>query len=153
MMIGDRRCVMLGLLLAGLLSLGLAGCGRRAVPTYAAGGKVVFPDGKALGGGWVWLEAIQGGGQVPGSRGQIQSDGSFHLGTYRTNDGAAEGEFRALITPPPPEGGLKQMKVMPIAIDPRFSQFDTSDLKCTVTRDPAKNQFVLQVDHPRAKRE
>jgi hypothetical protein len=152
MLTAYRRQILVGLMLAGLLPMGMAGCGRDSLPTYRAGGKVVFPDGKPLEGGWVCFESVQGG-QFPAARGQVQPDGSFQLSTYRPNDGAVEGEFRALVTPPPPEGGLKQMKSVPMVLDPRFSQFDTSGLKFTVTRDPAKNQFTLQVDYPHGRHE
>jgi hypothetical protein len=147
MLTAYRYPVSVGLILAGLLPLLLAGCGSRSLPTYRAGGKVVFPDGKPLGGGWVWFESVQGA-QIPGSRGQIQLDGSFQLTTYRPNDGAVEGEHRALVTPPPPEGGLKQLKLVTMLINPRFSQFETSGLKFAVTRDPARNQFTIEVERP-----
>ena len=62
----------------------------------------------------------------------------------------AAGEYIALVKPPPPPGvqGDKIFFVKPM-IDPRFSRFETSKLKFTVTRDRAQNQFHIQVDRPR----
>jgi hypothetical protein len=144
---GSRCVCYIGLILAGLLPVTLSGCGNRSIPTYRVSGKVMFADGKPLEGGWVCCESVQGA-HIPSSRGQIQPDGSFQLSTYRPNDGAVEGEFRALVTPPVPEGGLRQTKVMPQVIDVRFTRFDTSGLKFTVSNDPAKNQFTLRVERP-----
>jgi hypothetical protein len=142
-----RRLLAVGLLLTGALPTTLGGCGDGSQPTYRAGGRVTFPDGKPLAGGRVEFAPVQSN-LGPAARGQIQPDGSFQLSTYRPNDGAVEGEHVALVVPPLPEGGLEGMKILPMPIDSRFTQFDTSGLKCTVSCDPAKNQFVLQVSRP-----
>lgn len=144
-----RRCLLAAATMAAaVLPPILTGCGRHAVPVYSTGGKVVFPDGKPLGGGWVWTRPVQGK-DIPGARGQIQPDGSFELGTYRPGDGAVEGEHLVLVSPPLLRGDRAEMLKRPKIIDPRFESFDTSRLKFAVTRDPAKNQFALRIDCPR----
>jgi hypothetical protein len=136
-----------GICVVAVVSVSLAGCGGSAPATYRAGGKVVFADGKPLTSGAVELRSMDGKQHVV-ARGQIQSDGSFRLSTFGPNDGAVEGEHAALVAVAPPEGNIGDMKVIPKIIDPRYSQFDTSGLKFTITRDPTKNQFTIQIDRP-----
>jgi hypothetical protein len=139
-----RRLIGVGMSLVGVIVVALSGCGRNgALPTYRAGGRVTFPDGKPLDGGRVAFSPVQTN-LGPSASGEIQPDGSFQLSTYSPNDGAIEGEHVALVVPPLPKN-LEGMKTIPMAIDPRFTRFETSGLKFTVTRDPAKNQFMLQV--------
>jgi hypothetical protein len=140
------RLFAVAVFLAGAVPISLCGCGGSGkLPTYRAGGKVTFADGKPLAGGRVEFSPVQNA-LGPAARGQIQPDGSFQLSTYGQNDGTVEGEHVALVVPPLPEGGLEGMKTIPMPIDPRFTQFSTSGLKFTVTREPDKNQFVLQVN-------
>jgi hypothetical protein len=137
----------LSLVAMGLLTLG--GCGGGSVPTYGAGGKVVFPNGEPLGGGKVEFRPVAAPQPVV-ARGEIQPDGSFRLSTFRPNDGAVEGEHVVLVVPPLPESRPGEPpRRASLLIDSRLTQFDTSGLKFTVTRDPAKNQFTIQVDRPR----
>ncbi len=127
------------------------GCGSGgALPTYPAGGKVVFTGGKPLEGGWVELKSASKE-QAAVARGQIQPDGSFQLSTFSRNDGAIEGEHLILIVPPRPQGDIEQGSV-PIAIDPRFLQYKTSNLKCTITSDSSKNDLLLKVSRPAGRR-
>lgn len=133
-----------------LMPVLLAACSNGGVATYRTGGKVVFTDGKPLTGGVVEFRAVGGQNRVT-ARGPIQPDGSFRLSTFRNNDGAVEGEHSALVCPPQPvqEPGTPVLKNIPLIIDPRFTRFETSGLKFTVTNDPAKNEFTLQVEPPR----
>lgn len=145
---------------AAVVLVAFAGCGsnRNALPTYRAGGKVAFPDGTPLKGGWVEFRSVNLPRQVT-ARGQIQSDGTFKLGTYKPGDGAVEGEHCALVMPPPSrtktnpdalrrsKGGLGSLAPAP-GIDPRFGRFETSGLKFTVTSSAADNQFLIQVRRP-----
>jgi hypothetical protein len=127
------------------------GCGRGQLPTYRAGGKVAFPDGTPLSGGSVEFQPLSSEHAVS-ARGKIQPDGTFQLGTFGSADGAVEGEHRALVIPPAPDRGPMLPSTLRAAvpiIDPRFQRFETSELKFAVTRDPAKNQFVIQVERPR----
>lgn len=132
-------------LVAAIVAAG--GCGDGHPPTYRAGGVVTFPNGKPLTNGWVEFQLVAAGVHAT-ARGQIQPDGRFELGTYQANDGAVTGEYRALVVPSLPVTDA-EIRSAPPPIDPRFRSFDTSGLKFTVTRDPAKNQFTLQVEPAR----
>lgn len=126
----------------------LGGCGSGHPPTYRAGGKVTFADGRPLPGGWVEFQPVDSQHRVS-ARGEIQPDGTFELGTFGPRAGAIEGEHRALVTPPPLQGDRDDMKSVPLVIDPRFQRFETSGLKYTVTRSASENRFQIQVTPPR----
>jgi hypothetical protein len=141
-----ERMTVVGIVFAGMLASTLAGCGSGSRPTYPTAGKVVFADGTPLEGGTVEFRSVQAE-NVLMARGRIQPDGSFQLSTFEPDDGAVEGEHRVLICPAPPKRfGLPSDPKL--AIDFRFTKFDTSGLKCTVTRDSGQNQFTLQVERP-----
>jgi hypothetical protein len=81
--------------------------------------------------------------QKMSSRGEIQPDGTFQLGTHTNNDGAAEGQYKVLIAPPPlPEEGKRLRS--PIAA--KYRSLDSTPLKFTVTKDRNKNRFNIEVD-------
>jgi hypothetical protein len=144
----SRSMTAIRLIIAGAFLLtSLCGCGKSTMRIYPAGGKVVFPNGTPLKGGWVWTRPVQAK-DIPGARGEIQPDGTFHLGTYRLGDGAVEGEHLVLIAPLMPRGDRTEMLKLPALIDPRFEQFTTSGLKISVASDASKNQFVLPVERP-----
>jgi hypothetical protein len=147
-MIAHRSRLALGTAVAALLLMVLGGCRDGRLPVYPAGGKVLFPDGKPLSGGWLWTRPLQGK-DAPGARGQIRDDGTFELGTYRLGDGAVEGEHLVLVAPLLPRGDRAEMLKRPKVIDPRFESFDTSRLKITVARDSALSRFSIQVQRPR----
>ena len=126
----------------------LVGCGNSGeFPTYPAGGKVTFSDGTPLTQGWVTFESTDPGRAVS-ARGQLQSDGTFTLGTFEPGDGAIEGEHRVLVAVPTPEGDDPVAMRAPPLIDPKFSRFETSGLEFTVSDDGAKNQFEIVVEKP-----
>jgi hypothetical protein len=121
---------------------GATGCGTPK--TYPVRGKVVFPDGTPLPGGFVIFEPAPDGIQVS-AQGGIQPDGTFRLGTYQECDGAPEGRHRALVNPPRPANPDERRPTRPL-IHPRFQNFDTSRLEYTVTR--GKNEFTIVVEKP-----
>jgi hypothetical protein len=127
-----------------LILAGAAGCGRGKV--YPAGGKVVFPDGTPLVGGYVNTEPAGGDAKVS-ARGQIQPDGTFRLGTFADDDGAVEGEHRVLIVPPE-DTVVDERKPRKPTVHDRYRRFETSGLTITVTRDKRKNDFTLTVHKP-----
>ena len=133
-------------LAGGVAVCGLVGCGGGGLSTYSAGGKVTFPDGTPLAGGWVEFQPVNSEHAVS-ARGEIQADGTFELGTNEPGDGAIEGEHRALVTPPPFQGDRDEMTSVPETIDRKFQQFDTSGLKFTVTAG-GDNHFEIQVTRP-----
>lgn len=136
-----------GSLVVVLVSAVLAGCGGGPLPTYEAGGTVTFPDGKPLSGGWVEFQPVEAPLSV-GARGEIQPDGTFRLGTFESGDGAIEGEHRALVVPPLPEGDRDETPTPRWIIDPRFFRVETSGLRFTVSQDASKNQFHIEVTRP-----
>jgi hypothetical protein len=140
-----RACLLIGVVFA------FSGCGSGRPPTYAAGGQVRFTDGKPLSGGFVVLKP-QGGELALNARGFVHSDGTFRLGTFELEDGAIEGDHLALITPPGFKGNPDELLLkgqsLPVTVANKYQAFDTSGFKCTVTRDPSKNQFVLVMERP-----
>lgn len=123
-----------------------AGCsGDGRLPTYPATGKVAFPDGSPLGGGWIACESPE---HSVAARGVIEADGTFELGTYEPGDGAVAGRHLVAITPASPEGYDPDQGTAPPAIDQRFTHMDTSGLEIKVHPDD-ENHFELQVEPPR----
>jgi hypothetical protein len=124
-----------------------AGCGESGATAYRAGGKVVFADGAPLTVGNVEFRPT---GMEPAvsARGRIHPDGTFQLSTFKSGDGALEGEHQAMVSMPPFLGAPSQPGAASPTIDPRFTRFETSGLKFTVTKDAAKNQFVIEVARP-----
>ena len=129
------------LLLVGSVAL-VAGCGSDRLPTYDVTGKVVFPDGSALPGGWIVCESAEHG---LAARGIIDTDGSYRLGTYAAADGAVAGRHLVAITPAPPAGYDPDGGSAAPLIDPRFMHMDRSGIEFEVQPDAA-NQFDLVVD-------
>lgn len=138
-----RTCCRLGVAL--MILIGAAGCGRKY---YPVSGEVVFKDGTPLTGGWVSFQPLDPGVKTS-SQGEIQPDGTFRLTTEAKGDGAPEGRYRVTVTPPLP---LKRegKNLPPPAIDPRYQDAEKSRLEFTVTRDPARNHFRIEVDRPGA---
>src|SRR5262245_492754 len=115
---------------------GLIGCGGRSL--YPVEGKVIWENGaeaRELDGGLVVCESVDG---AVGSRGDIQKDGSFRLGTFKPGDGARLGKHRVAVVenkpgePPPP----------PI-VDRAFFSVTTSGLEINI--EPKTNQVTLKV--------
>jgi hypothetical protein len=137
-----RRPLYLAFVLVGLIAVG--GCGSRS-NLHPVEGEVVFPDGSRLDGGIVEFEAVaEESGQI-NARGAIGPDGKFRLTTYKDNDGALEGEHRALVIPPilTEEASRKGQKP---AIDSKYRRYETSDLRFTVK--PGLNKITITVTRP-----
>ena len=137
-----------------VLCMLIGGCGGGGpVPTYQVKGTVTFPNGTPLPGGLVEFKAVSSEHNIS-ARGHIQPDGTFEMETFTLADGAIEGDHLVAVMPPEPQGmrdrdamGLTP-PVIPEIIDRKFSRFETSGIKFTVTRDPAKNQLHIQVTRP-----
>jgi hypothetical protein len=82
--------------LTAALCLAATGCGSKLVKVK---GKVML-DGQPVEGAVVVFDGENGGGNP--AAGQTDSDGVFHLGTFQPGDGAMPGEYKVLISPPPP---------------------------------------------------
>jgi hypothetical protein len=86
-----KRCSRLGLLLPVFL-LTVAGCGGQGKPVKFQG--VVTLDGKPLPGATVTFAPLEGGRPAMG---RTDTDGSFRLTTFRSDDGALPGEYKVLV--------------------------------------------------------
>jgi hypothetical protein len=120
----------------------VAGCSSGN--TSPVRGKVVFKDGSPLTGGLVLFRPVDEKLQVS-SRGDIQQDGTFILGTYQEGDGAVPGKYQVAVTPPP----RKKVREKPVErriIHARFENYDTSGLEFEVKR--GRNDFKIEVDKP-----
>jgi hypothetical protein len=119
------------------------GCSGNLVPTYPAGGQVVFSDGKPLPGGNIEF-APQEGTVRTSARAMIQEDGTFRLTTFEDGDGAIEGQHRVLIIPARQREDRNARFAW--SVDPKYQSFDTSELEATVLPD-TENEFKFVV-HP-----
>jgi hypothetical protein len=121
-----------------LLLFVAAGCGSKLQPVH---GKVAFPDGTFLAGGLVVFERQQEEGRPIMARGEIHTDGSYQLGTYRPGDGVPAGKYRVLVAPKSDRNEVDKPSKPPF--DPRYMAFDTSGLEFEVKG--GENEFPIQV--------
>lgn len=117
-----------------LISLGaLAGCGDNHLPTAAMEGKVLF-RGKPLEFGGVLFQPDAG----PPALGAIQSDGTFHLSTYRDGDGAVIGLHRVQIScydvqrPDAVKARSGEVGVGKSLIPTKYTRYDSSGIRVDV---------------------
>jgi len=123
-----------------LLIVCLPGCGSDRVPTYPVKGRVEFADGKPVRTGTIELESKDFGTTASGT---IQEDGSFILGTYTSNDGAAAGAHRAIVVQIIiSDGIIKHTKDHGRAVPPKFADYNTSTLTTTIAPTPENNIVV-----------
>lgn len=120
------------------------GCGGLAPTTHEVKGKVALPQGDVK-----LLEGAHVEAQLFGDRrvevtGEIQSDGSFTLGTIHAGKplgGAPGGEYEVrIVLSDEDRGAKKRGNRVPLAR--RFTQYRTSGLKLQA---PAAGEVVLQV--------
>lgn len=105
----------------------LAGCGGPRL--YPVQGTVVWADGKPaleLAGGAVNFEASDGG---PSATGPIDKEARYLLGTHKTADGVAPGEYRVTITPP--QADNPDRPPAPV-LHPDYQRLETTKLKVSV---------------------
>ncbi len=127
-----------------LLSM-TTGCGG-APTAYLVHGTVVFPDGKPLTRGTVEFEALGQPKPITAS-GEIATDGTFQLGTYRPKDGAIAGEHRVAVIADYEIGtGVERPgELPPPQLHSKFRSFKTSGLKFTIK--PKMNNILIEVDY------
>lgn len=117
------------------------GLGCSASPTEPVTGQVVWEDGTPA----VELEQYSVEAELPEgktvTRGNIGPDGRFTLSTFRPNDGAEPGEYKAIITPIPRTEIDPPLKV---TIPTKYQSYEKSELRFTVTRGQ-KNEPVLKI--------
>ncbi len=114
--------------------------------TYPVAGKVVWSDGQPaaeLAGGSVEFAAVEEQALKVSPRGGIGPDGTFHLTTFRENDGAPAGRYRVLVMPPLTMVDDEKPAPPPI-MDPRFRSFRTSKLEVVV--EPKANDISLPIE-------
>jgi hypothetical protein len=133
-----------GMLLTLLTCLAPAGCGPQRLKTYPVEGRVVFSDGSPVHTGSVEFRSRNHDVRAHGS---IDRDGNFRLTTYRPEDGAVAGEHDCVVVQV-----LNAQRLGPTfrpsllgIIDPRYSQYRTSPLECTIERDKT-NRVRLTVE-------
>ena len=127
-----------------LLAALAAGCGSGRYPVE---GRVAYEDGAPVDAGTVIGEATVDGVPVS-AQGTIAPDGSFKMGTERPGDGVPPGSYRFVVMPVPlPDGPSAAGKVL--AVDGKFSKFDSSGIKLDVK--PEKNVLNITVPRPKAK--
>ena len=125
---------------ATLLLLIAAGCGRY----YPVHGKVTYRDGTPVTKGIVVFESKDTDKAVT-ARGDIQTDGTYQLGTQKPGDGAPAGLYRVLVTP-----RMENPDAPEDNIDRRFADFKTSGLEFEVK--PGTNEYPIQVSKPAKRR-
>ncbi len=115
----------------------LVGC-ESGPPMAPVSGRVTF-NGKPLEFGTVMFQ-LSSGGQP--ARGQIQSDGTFELGTFAAGDGAIVGEHKVRITSYSGQAPGKSDEASAgggtlgqLLIPKRYTMFGTSKLTATVKPD------------------
>lgn len=81
-------------LLAMLVVINSSGCGSDSPKTVPVTGKVSYNGQPVTSGTLMLIPAGEGG---YGATGQIQSDGTFQLTSFKPNDGAAPGNYKVTI--------------------------------------------------------
>lgn len=119
------------LILSFLPALALPGCGKKGVATYPVSGKVVFDDGEPVKFGRVEFYHAE---HDLTSRGTIQTDGSFQLGTYSKQDGAPAGTHDVVVMQLIMSG---EAGITPHHhgrhIDDRYASYETSGIEVQVS--------------------
>jgi hypothetical protein len=140
----QAKCVRpeIGVAIVFLAVAGLLGCGNGRVPTYPAGGRVVFADGAPLQGGSIEFAPKEGAIKTS-ARAMIENDGTFRLSTYGNGDGAHAGVYRVSILPARHRG--ERGTTPPRGMSGKYQDPNTSGLEATVSAD-SPNKFELVVE-------
>ena len=116
--------------LPAILLFAACGCNSDRVPTYPVSGIVQFADGEPVRTGTIELESQEFGTTATGT---IQENGSFVLGTYKSNDGAAVGKHKAIVVQMIIGDGITQhTKDHGRSVPPKYADYTSSDLKVEV---------------------
>ena len=106
------------------------GCGTSQISTYSVTGTVVFEDGSPVRSGTVELESRD---HHLTATGAIRDDGSFVLGTHKSNDGACAGRLGVIVIQLIiNDGTFKHSKDHGRTVDPVFSSYNSSPLMATI---------------------
>lgn len=122
------------------LALGFSGCGSDRIPVYPVTGRIQFEDGQPVRSGTIELESVSFGTTA---NGKIQHDGSFVLGTYAAEDGAAAGTHRAIVVQIiVADGSISHTQDHGHPVPVRFGDYHTSPLSVEVKAEPT-NQVII----------
>ncbi|MEA3341866.1 MAG: hypothetical protein U9R15_18030 [Chloroflexota bacterium] len=138
-----RKSVSVVLLVLG--SILMAGCGESLPETVEIHGKVTW-EGKPLNNGTVIFESVGDGPDAPlrPAKGYLNSDGTYRLSTFRTNDGAMPGQYAVLIHAFTSAPSIEAMGPPPkSAIPASYGRSDTSGLSAIV---PADGTTELEIN-------
>lgn len=150
MCLGCRQSVVMGILRVGVLNLAavsltaLIGCGRGGeVATYPVTGVVRYSDGSPLPGGTITLHSAES--KYP-TRGVIDDDGSFVIGTFTVDDGAPAGSYQVSIIPDLPPGfDPDGNKPLPRSLAQKYYRPDTSGITLEVSgSDSTPREIVVE---------
>ena len=128
-----------------LVALFCIGCGPRNNPhfekTVSINGKITLGNGSPVRGGLITLHPKDA--TKSESRGTIDKDGRFTLGTYKINDGAMPGQYTVTVEPivfdktgnPRPDKSL--------GIPPKYTSSESSDLVVEIKDEPSQELNVV----------
>jgi hypothetical protein len=132
------------LILAALV-LGLTGCGNKLHPVR---GTVALDDGTPVTRGLIVFERVDGGPAVT-ARGDIRSDGTYEMSTYKTGDGVPPGKYKVLVNPLDLSDIPDEKKNLPF--DVKYVSFTKSGLEYEVKS--GSNEYPITLARPaKAKR-
>ena len=139
--------VFAGLILVAGVALMPKGCDDGRVPVYPVSGRVVFKNGAPVKTGKIELRSEAG----TTANGTIKEDGSFVLGTYTRDDGAAAGMNQAIVMQIVIyDGTADHVKDHGLPVSTLHSKYETSGLRFEVTPD-GPNKLLVEVN-PQPKR-
>jgi len=122
-------------------SLVVAGCGPRGEATAIVRGKVTY-NGKPVPNGTVNFIPTKG----PAATGEIQSDGSYALTTYKAGDGAVLGDHKVVIVAMQDMGNRlpeSRTPLPPPIVPVKYTSLATSDLTAEVEKKENTINFEL----------
>jgi hypothetical protein len=137
------RCYTLVAWIAGIVCLG---CGHSNNPhfekTTSVRGKITLTNGSPLRGGLVTLhpkDVTRGE-----SRGTIDRDGNFTLGTYKVSDGAMPGQYTVTVEPIvyDQRGNMRRDKSLNIPL--KYTRAESSDLMVEI-QDEESQELSLRL--------
>lgn len=120
----------------------VAGCSSSA--TVPVTGTVKHATGEPLSGGRVVFQPTGEGAQS--ARARILSDGTFRLGTFKTDDGAVPGVHKVAVVPAVPAEAGDDPEVIArylSTVDRRYQSVQTTPLEFTVKNDGSTNHFDI----------
>lgn len=139
-------------LLFGMAVVAVVGCSGES--TYPVTGQVLLSDGSPLAGGQIEFRGID---RPVSAVGAVGPDGRFELGLRGEGDGTFAGQYRVVLTPPPPPIGHpahaaeeeKQSHVRAVwltKVSPKYQSGETSDLEFEVREDSGHADYDIRLE-------